>query len=354
LLATVDVSRCSSADCHTVALAEQRQLSYQQARLWRVLLEAGYAQSDDGADPSARVRVLGEFSATRLGFTLTQSRQSVAAQQDLARSLMEKLPVVFAAVVAGRIDPARAKVFKRCLSGLDVEVARRIVDTVIIKAERWTAAQLARELAALAIVANPDLAKERYKFTVEQRRVFLRPYGDGTTHLGGVNLPPHLAAAALDRLTRLARAAKAAGDPRTLNNLRADAFLDLLRGRPFGPQPTTDPLTRDADQDAGDAPSPDGTGVPADPDDEFSAPPSSTLHNRPNGHSTPNPVLHSTPVSKALRTVRSGWQRIRLRPPGPVNRRSAPPAGYSPGRGGGRSTPTSTSAPPSNSTTTRQ
>ncbi len=70
---------------------------------------------------------------------------------------------------------------------------------------------------------------------------------DGTACLSGYNLPTDKALAAYDRLNRLARAAKSAGDARTLAQLRADAQLDLLAGIPFQLSPTIDPVTADAD-----------------------------------------------------------------------------------------------------------
>ena len=95
---------------------------------------------------------------------------------------------------------------------------------------RLTAAQLRERLRYHVVKADPSLAKKRHQRCVADRRVFNRPYTDGTAELAGINLPPHLAAAAYDRLNRLAKAAHAAGDIRSLGQLRADAYLDLLIG----------------------------------------------------------------------------------------------------------------------------
>jgi hypothetical protein len=72
---------------------------------------------------------------------------------------------------------------------------------------------------------------------------------DGTGYLSGSDLPIDRAAAADDYLTRLARAAKAGGDPRTLQQLRADAYLDLLTGIAFQTRPSCDPITHAADEE---------------------------------------------------------------------------------------------------------
>ena len=53
--------------------------------------------------------------------------------------------------------------------------------------------------------------------------------------------------AGYDRLDRIARAARSAGDPRTLAQLRADVFTAVLAGNPFHTMPPTDPLTQQAD-----------------------------------------------------------------------------------------------------------
>src|SRR5690606_29437165 len=53
---------------------------------------------------------------------------------------------------------------------------------------------------------------------------------DGSGEVRGRCLAPVGVAAAWERLTAIARAAKAAGDPRTLDQLRAGALVDLLVG----------------------------------------------------------------------------------------------------------------------------
>ncbi len=54
---------------------------------------------------------------------------------------------------------------------------------------------------------------------------------DGTAVITADGLPPDEAAAACERIDRLARAAKRAGHPGKLDQIRADVFLGLLNGR---------------------------------------------------------------------------------------------------------------------------
>lgn len=73
-------------------------------------------------------------------------------------------------------------------------------------------------------------AERRREASEAERRVDCRDTDNGTAVLGGVHLPAGPAIAADDRLHAIARAIKAGGDPRTLDQLSADVFLSLLLG----------------------------------------------------------------------------------------------------------------------------
>ncbi|MGH8913971.1 MAG: HNH endonuclease [Acidimicrobiia bacterium] len=53
----------------------------------------------------------------------------------------------------------------------------------------------------------------------------------GTANLFGLDLPAADSNSAMRRINRLALAMRKAGDPRTMDQIRADIFLDLLNGR---------------------------------------------------------------------------------------------------------------------------
>ena len=125
-LAGLDLTRCTWADLHTVLGLQSRQLSYEQARLWDVLLETAYAHSDAGDDASSRVRELDEFSGSQAAFTLTWSRPATLRQLSLAEDLIERLAMVFSALRAGPMDPVRAKVFSEALGDQQLERTLRL------------------------------------------------------------------------------------------------------------------------------------------------------------------------------------------------------------------------------------
>jgi hypothetical protein len=56
------------------------------------------------------------------------------------------------------------------------------------------------------------------------------PSPDGTAHLLGLDLPPHRVAAITRRINRIARSLRRDGDERSMDQLRADIFTDLLQG----------------------------------------------------------------------------------------------------------------------------
>jgi uncharacterized protein DUF222 len=261
VLASVDVSSLTSADLYILSSVRASQIAFEESQLLAVMLEAAYAERAEalrrkanprGSLPSGPVRAadLDEFSGDQLAFMLNRARVTAHAQLLLARDLVERIPVVFTALRSGRIDLARARAFSDGLSGLGDERARAIADKLILKAEGWTPGILRERLRYHVLKADPSLAREKYEWSVADRKVFLQPYADGTAQVGGVNLPPHLASAAYDRIDRMARAAKSAGDQRTLPQLRADAYLDVLSGRPFLLSPRLDELTAAADEAA--------------------------------------------------------------------------------------------------------
>jgi hypothetical protein len=236
-LASVDRSRLAPADVFAVLAAHQRLVSHYQAQLLADLLEAGRLTYADGAGPLDRKAELDRFSADEAAFTLRWSVEAAASYQFLAEQLIGRLPKVYAALAAGRIDLARAWAFHSALVQVDDAATATIVDRLIDRAASSTVANLQDRLRYWVHKLDPDAARQRQASSVAQRRVYARLDGDGTAEMGGCNLPPDRAAAAFDRVDALARRAKADGDARTLGQLRADTYLDLLSGITFATDP---------------------------------------------------------------------------------------------------------------------
>ena len=273
-LAELDLTRLSSHDLCLVLGLRARQASHEQARLLAVLLEAARSRPDT----LDRVAELGEFAADQPAFELRWSRPYACSQLALARALIDDLPEVFAVFEAGLIDGAKAAAFADVLNDLDVETSRRIAARLLPEAPTLTLATLRERLRYHIKRADPDAARKQYRRSVANRQVLAGQSSDGTVDITGHQLPPHRAVAALNRLDRLARAAKADGDARTLPQLAADAFLDLLEGRPFHHQPTVDESTAAAEA-AADRPTSPTSWTPP-PSTHTPTPPPTRTRNR--------------------------------------------------------------------------
>ena len=85
-------------------------------------------------------------------------------------------------------------------------------------------------LRRLLLRLDPDAVRQRRTRALTERAVAHFEFPDGTAAVSGSNLPVDKAAAAYHHVDAIARATKAAGDARTLDQIRADTFTDLLSG----------------------------------------------------------------------------------------------------------------------------
>jgi uncharacterized protein DUF222 len=245
VLAEVDRAGLSDQDLVRLAQARQRLAAHVQAQLLADV-HAMRGRTDEilGADEQGRRG----WAECEVGFALTWTRHAAGWQLSLAEELIDHLPAVFVALDSGDIDLPRATVFVMETMGLEQEVAGRVVEQLIGEASRLTSGQLRARLRRLVIAADPGRAARTAKEQVTRRRVMARLSGAGTAEVAGYDLPPHRVAAAMQRLTAIARAAKSGGDARRLDQLRADALLDLLVGEGVA---TGGPVSATGGPDAG-------------------------------------------------------------------------------------------------------
>jgi hypothetical protein len=231
LLASIDRSTLSSDDLVRLARARHRLVAHQQAELLADLHAVAQLPYDGprppGADDPPWSNVWAEVECA---FAMRWTSRAASRQVTLAWDLVERLPAVFAALLAGRIDVPKALVIRDAVVGLEPAVARRVVAEVIDAAEELTTGQLRARLRRLVIAADPDNAAARAARALGERRVEPRLNDNNLADLLAFDLPPQRVAAAMERLTAIAAAAKAAGDTRRVDHLRADAMLDLLVG----------------------------------------------------------------------------------------------------------------------------
>ena len=233
LLATLDVSRVSDSDRVAVLRAHQRMASHHRASMYAAMEAVTDAYGDLEADPE----FVTEAAAAEIRAALVLTRRAADAELELALELRQRLPRLWEALAAGVVDTRRAWVIATGVIHLPDDTARQVVDHVLEEAGGLTTGQLRARLRRLCVETNPEEAQQRYELAVEGRRVVAEPTPDGTAHLVGSDLSPDRVAEVTGRINRIAHHLNTADETRTMDQLRADVFLDLLAGADHGDSP---------------------------------------------------------------------------------------------------------------------
>src|SRR6478736_4811870 len=228
----LDLHVLSSMVLVEVIAAQDRVESHQHAR--KLAMVAELASRDEmspewsplaGAPPT-QACVAGDELAMRLGWprvTATKTVQRAVVLDGMLGATREALEV-------GHLDAAKAGVLAAALTDLPFQVAHAVEDAVLPDADRCSVAQLRQRVEQEIRLVDPDGAADRHDRARCTRKVsHPRPQPDGMASMWLV-----LDAADAIRvdgvLTHAAKTAKALGDGRTLDQLRADGLRDLVVG----------------------------------------------------------------------------------------------------------------------------
>ena len=272
LLAEINLHALTGSDAVEVLRARARQLSHEQAWLLATMVEVGLCDPDAGPGEVARLAESPPYAADEIRAALAWSRRAADRELDFAEALVVRMPAVFTALEAGRIDRGKAWVFADLCADLTAEQAQVVCARLLARAGGLTTGELAARIKKLAIALDPDWAARRYATAVRERTVIGYLDGEGTATVTGSGLPVEEAAAACARVEELARAAKRAGHPGRIGPLRADIFVGLLDGRwqhLTRDQIITDLLTHTTTDPTSDI---DDPGHPVEPDHSASPP----------------------------------------------------------------------------------
>ena len=222
-----------------------------------------------GTDDDGRPDRLPPEAAAQVALEMQMSQPAAAEWVDLAIGLRWRLPLTGAALSAGIIDLPRARIIAEGTAVLPDELASAVEDRVLPSAADQTTGQLRGAVRRAVLAADPTGAEQRRKDTERRAKIALYPDENGTATLTGSSLPGVHAAAAMARITAMARALKSSGAEGGLDLLRAHIYLGLLLGTmPLIPPPADGPP--DPPPPAGGPPNPP---PPADsPSPEFHAP----------------------------------------------------------------------------------
>src|SRR6266851_3143455 len=204
-------------------------------------------------DGSGRPDQVTPDAAGQVSLALAMSPDGASGWTDLAVTLTWRLAATGAALAEGEIDLARARMIARVTGALSDEAARQVEAAVLGRAGWLTLGQLHAALRRAVIKADPEGAERRRRRAERNAAVVLYPEDEGTATLAGYALPGVQAAAAMARITALAKAMQAAGNGGQIDLVRAQVFLGLLLGTlPYiPPSPDAPP---DVDPSPGEPP----------------------------------------------------------------------------------------------------
>jgi hypothetical protein len=213
-------------------VARLRVIETQSARMEgerRALLAAHMQRVIDlVGDPGPRVKELAMMAAVELGLT----GGGMVQRMTEAWTIVTELPAAHEAAAAGRITTSHLRVIEAETRPLrhdsDVPVAERarVVEQLVSVAESTSTARLRSRAKRIVNDVLTVPLQVRHDAARERRRVELFDAGDGMGDLV-VRGPIVELTACMDRLTQAARR-KSKDDPRTFDQFRTDALLELM------------------------------------------------------------------------------------------------------------------------------
>jgi hypothetical protein len=177
------------------------------------------------AGPTATNR--DDFAREDVRAALRETGGSWRQDVDLARSLRGRLAPAGAALQAGTLSYPQARALEQETEPLDDAAARAVCDRVLADGRTRTPADFRRRVRAAVIAVDPIGAALRAEAASERRQASRRVLPDGQASLDLVG-PATAIAAIWSVLTRRAGLTHP-DDPRTLDQRRFDAMLDICR-----------------------------------------------------------------------------------------------------------------------------
>ncbi|MCZ7532015.1 MAG: HNH endonuclease [Acidimicrobiia bacterium] len=169
-------------------------------------------------------------AASELRAALHLTRRAADGWIHLALRLRNEFPDLLALLNSGDLDLPRVRAIDYAIFGLPDEYARNVVDAIIDDAPHLTTGQLGARIRKLIIDLEPEAAQDQYEAAVEHRSVVVYPGEANTAGVNARNLPPDRVAAISRRIDKIAKSLRTGGETRTMDQLRADVFMDLLAG----------------------------------------------------------------------------------------------------------------------------
>lgn len=181
--------------------------------------------AEAGVDQEASDRAI----ASMIGLARRQSPHRGARDRNLAAVLRDELPRTREAMLAGRGGRHHAETMARHTVFLSREDRGRVDEELGPRLDELSPRALGKRACARAYELDPEAHVRHAALEHAQRRVSMQPQPD-TMALVSAYLPMTQAIALWGVLDREARTLRAAGDERSLDQLRADALVERVTG----------------------------------------------------------------------------------------------------------------------------
>ena len=182
--------------------------------------------------------------------------QRLVSEADL---LCNRCPDTLAHLERGGIDYRKARTIVEQTGGLALADGQKLEAVLLPMAAGKSGPQFDRCARRTRERRHPETITQRHQAAVGQRRVWLEDLPDGISQLSAF-IPAAAGHGIFNALTTCARGEQVAGDPRTLDELRADVLVSALTGQAVPSTPTGPPSSRDAGVPTEPAPPAPGEG----------------------------------------------------------------------------------------------
>ena len=212
---------------------EKSALSARQARL---SVEFDLVQSQEQAAAGMPADQLGAGVGAQIALARRESPAKGGRLLGLAKALVTEMPRTLAALEAGQVNEWRATLIVKETATLSAADRAAVDEELAADTGTFDGAgdrQIIAAARAAAYRRDPRTVTQRAAHAATERTVTLRPAPDTMCYVTAL-LPVSAGVAVQAALTRHADTARAAGDPRTRGQLKADALVERTTGTPGG------------------------------------------------------------------------------------------------------------------------
>ena len=172
-----------------------------------------------------------DFAADEVAAAFHLTWLSAAGEIGYAQAVARRLPVTFAALAAGELNPVHVKIIEDVTSVLSDEDAALADEILAGMAPGKTYAELRRAANRLVLRLDPEAVRRRKEKARREARVRSFREESGNAGISGRELPSMEVLASMQHVEERARALRDAGVPGTWEELKVRATLDLLQER---------------------------------------------------------------------------------------------------------------------------